>query len=141
MKLQPPPHPHTMHTLSLEEMATEHGETMVWRTSIIRAHTPRTTPTTWNPSMLELRRRARRGPHMHTEVNKHKPQPRNHATPNARKVQEDGNTVKEKHPMIPHPPPHPHNMHTLSPWGMTTRSCTRYGKYVTAKKNPCTPSL
>ena len=51
---------------------------------------------------------------MHTQAYKHKPRPRNHETPKARKVQEDGNKVKEKHGMKPHPPPQPHYMHTLS---------------------------
>ena len=31
-----------------------------------------------------------------------------------RKVKKDGDKVKEKHGMKPHPPPYPHNMHTLS---------------------------
>ena len=31
-----------------------------------------------------------------------------------RKVKEDGDKVKEKHGMKPRPPPHPHNMHTLT---------------------------
>ena len=50
---------------------------------------------------------------MHTQANKHKPHPRNHETPNARKVQEDGDKIKKKHGMKPLPAP-PTNMHTLS---------------------------
>ena len=59
------------------------------------------------PSMLKLRRRAPKGPDMHTQAYKHEPRPRNHETPNARKVQEDGDQVKEKHGMRPHPPSQP----------------------------------
>ena len=51
---------------------------------------------------------------MHTQAYKHKPRPRNHETQDARKVQEDGDKVKEKHGMKPDLPPHPHDMHTLS---------------------------
>ena len=64
--------------------------------------------------MLKLRRRAPKGPRMHTQANKHEPHARNHETPNARKVQEDEDKVKEKHGMKLHPLPHPDNMHTLS---------------------------
>ena len=99
-------------------MARDHEETMVWRTSILRTHTTRTTPTTqgWvsKPSMLEMRSRAPKGPRMHTQAYKHEHRQRNHETPKARKVQDDGDKVKEKQGMKPHPPPHPHNMHTLS---------------------------
>ena len=37
-----------------------------------------------------------------------------HKSTQGRKVKEDGDKVKEKHGMTPHPPPHPQNMHTLS---------------------------
>ena len=64
--------------------------------------------------MLKMRRRAPKGQRMYTQAYKHKPSPRNHAMPNARKVQEDGDKIKEKHGMKPRPPPYSHNMHTLS---------------------------
>ena len=51
---------------------------------------------------------------MHTQANKQEPHPRNHDTRNARKVEEDGDKVKEKHGMKSHPPPHPNDIHTLS---------------------------
>ena len=34
---------------------------------------------------------------MHTQAYNQEPRPSNHETPNARKVQEDGDKVKEKH--------------------------------------------
>ena len=38
---------------------------------------------------------------MHTQAYKHEPPKRNHETPKARKVQEGGDKVKEKHGMKP----------------------------------------
>ena len=49
--------------------------------------------------MFMLRRRAPKGPHIHTQAYKHEPRPRNHETSNARKVQEDRDEVKEQHGM------------------------------------------
>ena len=34
MKPRPPPPPHNIHTLSLQGMTTNHGQTMVWQTSM-----------------------------------------------------------------------------------------------------------
>ena len=56
-----------------------------------------------------------------------------HKRTQGRKIQEDGDKTKEKHGMKPHPHP-TRNKHTLSLQGMTTRSYTRYDKYVTEKK-------
>ena len=67
---------------------------------------------------VEIANEGAKGPRMHTQAYKHEQRPRNQETPNACKVQEDGDEVKEKHGMKPRPPPHPHNMHTLCLEGM-----------------------
>ena len=81
--------------------------------------------------MLMLRRRAPKGPRIHTQAYKHEPRPRNHKAPSAHKVHEDRGKGNQKHGMekkrdmekktkgmrgmdATHPPPHPHTLHTLS---------------------------